>query len=515
VRPKSNTPPIALVGAGPGDPGLITVAGAQLLARAEVVAFDALVNPELLNLAPTDCERIDVGKRAGHHSMKQDEINRLLVELSRSGRRVVRLKGGDPFVFGRGGEEAEALADAGVPFIVVPGVTSGVAAAAYAGIPVTHRGLTSSFTVVTGHSSDPDSSLDFAALARLDSVAFYMSVGTLAENAAALIAAGKNPDTPAAVIERGTWPTQRTVVAPLRDIAAAAAAANVEAPAVVFVGPTIALREKLNWFETRPLFGRTVTVTRTRQQASELTIRLAELGARVIEAPTIRVEPPADWADIDAELRRLGSYDWLVFTSANGVSAWAARMRSLGLDARSIGRARLAAVGPATASALDALFLRADVIPERFDAESLGKAMTQLFAPGSTNSPRVLLLLADVARPALADALAAAGAAVVSRAIYRTRPADSLPADLLDAVARDRLECVTFTSSSTVQNLFALADEKLRHALTSGQTKAACIGPSTAATFRELAGRDPDIVPSKHTIPALADAIAECLSREP
>lgn len=503
-------PPVALVGAGPGDPGLITVAGARLLAEAEVVVYDALANPALLELAPPSAERIDVGKRAGQHSMRQEQINDLLVELCRSGRRVVRLKGGDPFVFGRGGEEAETLADHGVPFVVVPGVTSGVAAAAYAGIPVTHRTWTSSFTVATGHEDPgkPESRLDFAALARLDSLAFYMSVGNLARNADALIRAGKDPDTPAAVIERGTWPTQRTIVAPLGRLAASTAEAGIQPPAIVFVGPTVALRGKLNWFETRPLFARTIVVTRTRRQASQLGSRLAELGARVIEAPTIRIEPPADWGNIDAHLSRADEFDWLVFTSPNGVAAWASRMRALGLDGRAIGRARLAAVGPATAAALDGLFLRADLMPERFDAVALADALA---AGPQIKGKRVLLLLAEIARPSLAEALARAGADVVQLALYRTVPAEALPSELGEALAAGRLDCVTFSSSSTAENFFALADENLRQALRGGAVKAACIGPATAETFARLAGRAADIMPGEHTIAALAEAIAAAL----
>ena len=503
---RNQLPPVALVGAGPGDPGLITVAGARMLSQAEVVVYDALANPVLLDLAPPAAERIDVGKRAGRHSMKQDEINALLVELGKSGKRVVRLKGGDPFVFGRGGEEAEALVDAGLTFTVVPGVTSGVAAAAYAGIPVTHRDFTTSFTVVTGHEdpNKPESKLHIDALAKLDSLAFYMSVGNLDRNAAALIAAGKDPATPAAVIERGTWPGQRTVVAPLERIAAAVEQAGLQPPALVLIGPTVSLRDKLNWFESRPLFGKTFVVTRTRQQASELSLRLAELGAQVIEAPTIRIEPPADWAAIDADLRRLGEYDWVVFTSANGVAAWAERMRSLGLDARALGNVRLAAVGPATAAALDALFLRADVIPDEYVAESLGKSLAEL---GDLHGKRFLLLRADIARTALNDALGAAGAVVVDLPIYRTLPADSLPQYLLDAAAAGRIDCVTFTSASTARNFFALADAPLAAALRSGAIKAACIGPIAAATFAEVAGRPADIIAPEHTIPGLVEAI--------
>ncbi len=494
------------MGAGPGDPGLITVAAARLLAEAQVVVFDALANSVLLELAPPGAERIDVGKRAGRHSMTQAQINALLVELGRSGRRVVRLKGGDPFVFGRGGEEAEALADAGLTFVVVPGVTSGVAAAAYAGIPVTHRDFTTSFTVVTGHEdpAKPQSRLHVDALAKLDSIAFYMSVGTLGRNAAALIAAGKDPSTPAAVIERGTWADQRTVVAPLGEIAAAAEQAHLAPPALVMIGPTVALRQKLNWFERRPLFGRTVVVTRTRQQASGLSARLVDLGARVIEAPTIRVEPPDDWSAVDAELRRLGEYDWVVFTSANGVSAWAGRCRALGLDGRSLGAARLAAVGPATAEALDALFLRADVIPEEFVAESLAERFA---SQGDLGDRRFLLLRADIARAALSQALVGLGATVADVPIYRTLRADSLPVELAEAVAAGRVDWVTFTSASTARNFFDLADEPTRRALRSGTIKAACIGPVAAEAFADLAGRPADCVADEHTIPGLVRAI--------
>ncbi|MCG3177917.1 MAG: Siroheme synthase [Phycisphaerae bacterium] len=494
---------MALVGAGPGDPGLITVAGARLLEQADVVVYDRLANPALLKLAPPCAELINVGKQAGSHAMPQERINQVLVEQGRTGKRVVRLKGGDPFIFGRGGEEAEALVDAGLRFIVVPGVTSGVAAPAYAGIPVTHRDFTSSFTVVTGHEdpTKPDSSLDYAVLAKLDSVAFYMSIGNLARNSTALIAAGKAPSTPVAVIERGTWPGQRTIVGTLADIAAKVGAAAIRPPAMVLVGPTAGLHDKLNWFENRPLFGRRIVVTRTRQQASALSEGLADLGAEVIEAPTIRIEGPEDTAAVDAEFRRLGEYDFVVFTSANGVRLWAEWMRAIGLDGRALGQARLAAVGPATAAAMEELFLRPDVIPEQFVAESLVESFKAL---GDLTGKRFLLLRADIARAAVNEALTRLGAEVADVAIYRTLPADSLPAELADG----RIDWVTFTSSSTVANFLALAPAGLAADLKSGATRAACIGPITAETFSQLAGREPDVVADEHTIAGLLQAIS-------
>ncbi|MBW1992326.1 MAG: uroporphyrinogen-III C-methyltransferase, partial [Deltaproteobacteria bacterium] len=339
---------VYLVGAGPGDPGLITVKGLQLLHRAEVIIYDQLASPDLLTAARPEAQLIYVGKKAGAHALPQEDINRLLIDKAREGKTVVRLKGGDPFVFGRGGEEAEALAAAGIPFEVVPGVTAAVAVPACAGIPVTHRGLASLVTLVTGHEdpAKPESAIPWDILARTQgTLVFLMGVKNLAENCRRLLEGGRAPHTPAAVIQSGTLPDQRTVTGTLADIAAKAREADLRPPAVLVVGEVVALRERLNWWETRPLWGRVAVVTRTREQASALVELLAEAGARCLEVPTLEILPPEDFSPLDAALERLPEYDWIIFTSANGVKAFMARLFDRKLDVRALGQAKLAAIG--------------------------------------------------------------------------------------------------------------------------------------------------------------------------
>ena len=343
-----------LAGAGPGDDALVTAASLRWLARCDTVVYDRLANPALLEAASGSAERIYVGKAPGRSGYSQEQINELLVEKCRAGRRVVRLKGGDPLVFGRGGEEADALRAAGCEFRFVPGVTAGVAGLAYAGIPLTDRRLASTAAFITGH-EDPakdESTIAWDALAKIDTLVFYMGVGNLPQIAERLIAAGRSPATPAAVIYRATTPDQRTVTATLAEIAAVAMEADIRPPALIVVGEVVSLRERLNWWETLPLFAQTVLVTRSRAQASRLSAALRELGAGVIESPTIRIEPPADLGPLEAALRRVGEFDWLVLTSPNGVAAVLDRLDALGLDGRALGGVKIAAVGAATAATL-------------------------------------------------------------------------------------------------------------------------------------------------------------------
>ena len=368
---------VSLVGAGPGDPGLITVAGRERLRRADVVVYDRLAHPALVAEAPADAERIYVGKASADHAVPQDEIGRLLVDRARAGKRVVRLKGGDPFVFGRGGEEADDLVAAGVEFDVVPGITSAIAVPAYAGIPITHRDAASSFAVVTGHEAPgkPASRIDWAALATgVDTLVFLMGRRALAEIAAQLIAEGRDPATPAAAIEWGTTPRQRTVAAPLSELADAAEAAALSPPTVIVVGDVVALRERLRWYDDRPLFGKRVLVTRTRAQAGKLSSALWDAGAEPIEFPAIEIVP-RDPAPAVAAATRLaaGDYDWAVFTSANGVDAFWRAVEAAGLDARAFGGVRLAAIGPATVDALAAHGLRTDVVPGSLRRRGAGR----------------------------------------------------------------------------------------------------------------------------------------------
>ena len=479
---------VYLVGAGPGDPGLLTRRGEELLRRADVVVYDRLASRVLLDLAPSGAERVDVGKAPGRAAMEQQQINELLVARGRAGLVVVRLKGGDPFVFGRGGEEAESCRDAGVPFEVVPGITSAIAAAAYAGIPVTHRGLSTSFTVVTGH-EDPTkggTDTDWDALARAGgTLVVLMGAGRLTEIAATLIAGGRAASTPVAAVRWGTRPEQRTV----RGTLATIAALGVESPSAIVIGDVAGL--DLAWFEARPLFGRRIVVTRAREQASELRTRLEQLGAEVIELPSIALQP------VEFALPVLGAYEWLVFTSANGVDAFFDRgLEPAGLDARALASVRVAAIGPGTERALATRGIRADLVPERFVAESLLEA----FPDPSSAASRVLLARAESARDVLPEGLAARGYAVDVLAVYRTVPVLPDPTDVA-RVRSGEVDAITFTSSSTVANFCDAVGP-----FEGEQPLVVSIGPITSqtATQRGLvvhAEADP------HTIDGLVDAV--------
>jgi uroporphyrinogen III methyltransferase/synthase len=511
---------VHLVGAGPGDPGLLTLRGAELLARADAVVYDYLSNPQLLAHCRPGVDAIYVGKKAASHSMTQENINALLVQLGLAGKRVVRLKGGDPFVFGRGGEECEALHAAGVPFEVVPGITAALAAPAYAGIPVTHRDLNSSFTFITGHEKEEEykeaeakqrpsgagaSDLDWGAIAKLPCVAFYMGVKSLPRICQKLIEHGMPPDMPAATIRWGTTPRQRTVVGTIADLPRRVAEAKLAPPALTIVGRVVNLRETMNWFERRPLFGQTVVVTRTRQQASELTARLGDLGANVIEAPTIELAPPEDWAAVDDALGRIAEYDWVVFTSANGVRFARQRLLETGRDARAFGKAKVAAIGDATAAAVRAeLCLNVSLCPDSFVAEALADALA---AANEVRGRRYLLLRADIARPVLRERLLQGGAAAVDDvAIYETRPAASLPQPLLDALDAGDVTWLTFTSSSTARNFLALLGDDRRAAFAA--LKIASIGPITTATLREL-GLEPTVQADTYNLDGLLAALCK------
>jgi uroporphyrinogen III methyltransferase/synthase len=483
---------VYLVGAGPGDPGLITVRGAEVLRGADVVVYDRLASPALLGLAPEHAELISVGKAPGRVEMSQPDINALLVERGATGARVVRLKGGDPFVFGRGGEEAEALAAAGIGFEIVPGITSAIAAPMYAGIPVTHRGVSTHFTVVTGH-EDPAkdrTDVDWEALARAGgTLVILMGAGHLADIAVRLVAGGRSPDTPVAAVRNGTRPDQQTVRATLATIADA----GVRAPSAIVVGDVAEL--ELAWFESRPLFGRTVVVTRAREQASELRARLELLGAAVLELPSIAIEP------LEFDVPDLGSYAWVVFTSVNGVTAFFERgLVPAGLDARAFRSARVAAIGPGTAAALAGWGIRPDVVPERFVAESLLDA----FPAPSGAGERALLARAELARDVLPAGLAERGYDVEVLPLYRTLPAAPDP-DTLERVRRGEVDALTFTSSSTVSNFSDLVGTA-----PDPQPLVVSIGPVTSTTARER-GLRVDVEASEHTIDGLVDALLGAL----
>jgi uroporphyrinogen III methyltransferase/synthase len=475
---------VYLVGAGPGDPGLLTRRGEALLRAADVVVYDRLASSALLDLAPARATLIDVGKAPGRAAMTQEDIDAVLVEHGRAGKHVVRLKGGDPFVFGRGGEEADACIAAGITFEVVPGVTSAIAAAAYAGIPVTHRRVSTHFTVVTGH-EDPTkdgTDTDWDALAKIGgTLVILMGAGRVGEIAKALIAGGRDARTPVAAVRWGTHPEQHTVRATLETIVDA----GVEPPSAIVVGGVAAL--DFGWFERRPLFGKTVVVTRAREQASELRARLELLGAAVVELPAIAIEP------VDFSVPDLANFAWVAFTSANGVHAFFDQLR----DARDLAPVQVAAIGPGTADALAQHGIRADLVPERFVAESLVDA----FPAGAG---RVLLARAEQARDALPEGLRTKGYDVEVLSVYRTVPATPDPADL-ERVRAGRFDAVTFTSSSTVDNFCDAVG-----AVPDPQPLVVSIGPITSGTARER-GLRVDVEADPHTIDGLVEALTAAL----
>lgn len=500
---------VCLVGAGPGDPGLITVRGLDRLRTADVIVHDALVLPSLLRHTRADATFIDVGKRHADHKMTQDEINALLLEQAKQGRFVVRLKGGDPFVFGRGAEEAVYLADHGVTCEIVPGVTAGVAAPAMAGIPVTHRHFASSVTFVTGH-EDPTKSksiTDLKALASLvqtgGTLCIYMGMNRLDALTDELLKHGLPPETPAAIVEWGATPRQQSLRTTLDRLSSQVAEESLRAPAIIIIGRVVAIEEPgLDAYIHRPLFGQRILITRTREQASELRVKLEALGAEVLEAPTISMEPMLDEvrAKVDAALRSLADYDWLVLTSANGVEAMAQRIVALGLDGRAFAQVKIAVVGDATAAALQSqLGLRADLVPAKFVAEELAAALTDSDAKGK----RFLLLRADIARQALPQLLIAAGGSVDDLPIYRTLPAEQLPAEVLNNLQQGNIDWITFTSSSTVRNLLTLLGDD-RGLLQ--KVKIASIGPITTTTLRE-AGLAPTVEAKPSNIDGLVAAM--------
>jgi len=494
---------VYLVGGGPGDPGLLTLRGRDVLAQADVVVYDHLVSPRLLDHVPAAAERIYVGKEAAAHTLGQEDIQRLLVDRACAGRTVVRLKGGDPYVFGRGGEEALALTEAGVPFEAVPGVTAGIACAAYAGIPVTHRDASSAVAFVTGHEADDKagSALDWDALARWrGTLVFYMGLGHVEPICDNLVAHGLALDTPAAVIRWGTTARQQVVTATVATLAAAVRAADLRPPAVIVVGEVVRLRDRLAWFEQRPLFGRRIVVTRSRAQASELTSHLEALGAEVIETPTIRIEPPEDPAPLRQAARDRAAFAWILFTSVHGVDAFFRALADESLDARALAGVRLGAIGPATAARLSACGIRADFLPSRFTG---AQVVEDLAAQTDLRGAAVLLPRADIAPADLAVGLEARGARVRSVVAYRTVPETARSEEVASRLAAGTLDWLTFTSSSTVRNFLSTVPAE---AVRAAGVQIAAIGPTTAATIRE-AGLPVTVEADPHTIPALVEAI--------
>lgn len=497
---------VFLVGAGPGDPGLITVKGLDCVRAADVVVYDRLGAAGFLDAARHDAELIYCGKRPDHHELKQEQINQVLVEKAKEGKIVCRLKGGDPFVFGRGGEEALELRRHGIAYEVVPGVTSAIAAAAYAGIPVTHRGIATSFAVITGHEdpSKPETQVHWQKLATaVDTLVILMGVGNLAGIVESLVTGGRPPDTPVAIVNWGTLPEQTTLLSTLGSVVEDAAAAGVNPPSAIIIGEVAALRSELAWFDNRPLFGLRGLVTRVRHQASELSALLRQQGAVAIEMPVIRIVPPESWDAVDRALAEMESFDWLVFTSANSVTALTEHLASLDLDVRSLKGPRIAAIGPKTAAAAAAAGLRVSLCPEEYVAE----ALLQALAAEGLAGKRILLLRAAEAREVLPKKAREAGAEVVVAAVYQTLPPESLDPNVVTSLEQGEIDFITFASSSTVTNFSqALGNERARALLEN--VCVACIGPITAATAQEL-GITPTVVPQDYTIEALVDALCQ------
>ncbi len=498
---------VYIVGAGPGDPGLITVKGMECLKQAEVVVYDRLIDDSLLDLVLPDAQMIYVGKSAKLHAREQPDINQILIDKAGEGRTVVRLKGGDPFVLGRGGEECEALAASGIPYEVVPGISSAIASPAYAGIPVTHRQAASSFAVITGH-EDPTkelSSINWENLATgVDTLVFLMGMGNLPLITRKLIECGRSPDTPVALVRHGTTLQQEVITAPLSTVAEKAKEADFEPPVAIVVGEVVALREKLKWFENQPLFGKRVLITRARTQASSLSQLLAERGARPIELPAIEIQDLPDTTELDQSIRDIPGFDWVVFTSANGVEAVWNRLVALGRDARQFGAVKIGAIGPATALALEERGIYPDFMPAEYTSAGILAGLAERDIKGR----RILLPRADIAPKDLVEGLAGLGAEPVEVTAYLTKPPAEIAEKARQLLKDGKIDIITFASSSTVTNLIeALGSDRqpVQNA------KVACIGPVTAATA-EAAGLKVDIIADEQTIPGLVRSIEEAYS---
>ena len=496
---------VFLVGAGPGDPGLLTLKGKECLEQADVVLYDYLANSVLLEHAPATAQRIYVGRRGRGQYQDQAEINRLLIERAKDGNIVVRLKGGDPFVFGRGGEEAEAVAAAGVDFDIVPGVTAAVAVPAYAGIPVTHRTLASMVTFVAGHEdpTKPAALLEWPKLAGASgTLVFMMGMKNLPSIVGRLLSEGRSPDTPVAAIRWGTRAGQQTIVGTLVDIVAKADAAHLEPPTVIVIGEVVRLREQLNWFETRPLFGKRIVLTRAPGQAREFSRLLAAYGAEPVEVPTIQIVPPASWQAIDDAVTRLNTYQWLIFTSVNGVRSFMDRLHVAKKDARALAHLRLCAIGPRTALELETYGLTPDVVPAEYQGEGVIASLAHM----GVKESHILIPRAEVAREILPEQLRALGATVDVIPVYRTIAPAVDVASLSQQFHEGRVAAVTFTSSSTVRNFVEVFGGRGAIRSLVARVVIACIGPITASTAEEY-GLTVTVMPAENTVAALTEAI--------
>jgi uroporphyrinogen III methyltransferase/synthase len=495
---------VYLVGAGPGDPGLITIKGMECIQKASVVIYDYLAAPALLKHTREDAELIYVGKKGGDHTLSQDGINSLIIKKAKEGAIVVRLKGGDPFIFGRGGEEAEILIEAGIPFEIVPGVTSAIAAPAYAGIPLTHRKYTTNVAFVTGH-EDPTkgvSTIDWEALAKgIGTLVFLMGVKNLHQITRQLIQYGRPVTTPVALVRWGTTPRQQTITGTLENIVQRVKEAGLKAPAIIIVGEVVNLRQVMRWFDKRPLLGKRIVVTRARAQSSDLIERLSLLGAECLEYPTIMIEPPLDWSELDLALNHMDRYSWLVFTSVNGVKFFFDRLFALDKDVRILGNIQTAAIGPATAEELLRFGIKCDIIPDSYQAESVVSAFEKVDVAGQN----ILLPRAAEARPILPEKLTKMGARVHEIAVYHTQPVSDHADRLIEELEKKSIDIITFTSSSTVSNFKSLLPADRFLELING-ILIASIGPITTETAERL-GFTVNITAESYTIPGLVEAI--------
>jgi uroporphyrinogen III methyltransferase/synthase len=496
---------VYLVGAGPGDPGLLTLKGRDCLRRADLVLYDGLVNPLLLRHTSAHAERTCRTAGPDGRMLPQDQINARLIEAAHAGKTVVRLKGGDPFIFGRGSEEAAALAAEGIPFEVVPGVTAATAAGAYAGISLTHRAMASSVMFVTGH-EDPtktDSSIDYDLLARYEgTIVFYMGLHRLETIAKSLLESGMQPDVPACVISRATTPLQRTVSAPLNQLVGTVRSAELHAPSLIIVGDCVQQREAIAWFERKPLFGRSIGITRPAAQAGPAIERCLELGARPILMPTIAIGPPEDWSPVDEAIARIGDYDWLIFTSANGVRGLCDRLWELGRDARTFGTAKIAAIGPATVDVLAEYQLRADLVPETSRAEAMAEALKP-----HVDGKRILWAGANRGREVLPRELTAAGAAVERVVVYHNDDVAELSPEAMEAISAGRLDWIGLSSPSIARNLKKLLPAEFASRL-GGDIRLASISPVTSAAASEQ-GMPIVVEAGRFSWDGLFDAIVE------
>ena len=499
---------VYLIGAGPGDPELLTLKGARCIHEADVVVYDRLVHPSILKHVRADAEMIYVGKASSNHTMKQEDINQLLADKAKEGKIVARLKGGDPFIFGRGGEEAEVLVGYGIEFEIVPGITSAIAVPAYAGIPVTHRGLCCTLGIITGHEdpSKTESSIKWDKIATgIDTIVFLMGVENLPTITSELIKNGRDASTPVALVRWGTRAEQETLTGTLGDIVEKVRSEGFKSPAVIVVGEVVELRDTLRWFDNRPLFGKKVLVTRSREQASALSDALRENGADPIEFPVIKISPPADFSKLDEALSHATEYDWILFTSANGVWAVRDRLKQLGGDVRCLKGPKLGAIGPKTAEALQSIGLQVDFTPTEFVAEGiLGEF------PEDPSGKRILIPRAEEAREVLPEKLSESGAQVDVVTAYRTEIEDSDAALIADMLNSGEIDAITFTSSSTVKNFVKLIGEDGKVSLPDN-IKIASIGPITSKTAEEN-GLKPDIVADEYTIEGLVKAVKAILA---